>query len=150
MDLSVPILAGRSLNQPVREIRIDYHQNWQKIHFKSIESAYRHSPFYEYLIDDLREFWITKPVFLLDYNLKITARILHILKADIGVELTSEFREPGFYDEADLRYAFHPKNKKGAGLDPAPFGEYHQVFSDRFGFVPEVSILDLMFNAFKT
>jgi len=149
MDLSVPVLEGRGLNQPVKDIRIDYHQNWQKIHFKSVESAYRHSPYYEYLIDDLMEFWTVKADFLLDYNLKITERILRLLKKAGCIRLTEEFQKPGFYEAADLRYSFHPKNKKSAGLDPAPFGEYHQVFSDRFGFIPQVSILDWIFNSFK-
>jgi hypothetical protein len=149
LDLSVPILMGRSLNQPVRDIRIDYHQDWQKIHFKSIESAYRHSPFYEFLIDDLQDLWTIRSEFLLDHNQKITERILRLLKGQARIDFTTEFRQPGFYGESDFRYVIHPK-KKGGDLKSSPFGEYHQVFSDRHGYIPGLSILDWMFNSFRT
>lgn len=147
MELSIPVLKGRSQNQPIRDIRIDYHQDWQKLHYKSIESAYRHSPFYEFLIDDLSGFWTRKEEFLFDYNLKITETILGLLKNQIQVCLTDQFFKPGHYGEMDFRYRIHPKKKESTGETPVP---YHQVFSDRFGFVPDLSILDWIFNSFRT
>jgi hypothetical protein len=147
MELSIPILKGRSRNQPIRDIRIDYHQNWQKLHYKSVESAYRHSPFYEFLIDDLSPFWTRKEEFLFDYNLKITEVILGLLQNPSRICLTEMFSEPGNYGEMDYRYRLHPKKNEGTGETPVP---YHQVFSDRFGFVPDLSILDWIFNCIRT
>lgn len=146
--LSIPVIRGASPGQPVKEVRIDYRQNWQKIHFRSIESAYRHSPYYEYLIDDLMFLWEIRPEFLFDYNLMAMDVVLKMMKSGVKVKTTSDYREPGFYGVFDYRYLLHPKlNKEGTGLSPMP---YHQVFSDRYGFVQDLSILDWLFNVLRT
>ena len=148
LDLSIPVINGASPGQDIRSVRIDYRQEWQKNHFRSVESAYRHAPFYEYFIDDIRRLWEIRPEYLFDYNLRGTELFLKFMKTNAIIRLTEEYRNPGAYGANDLRYAFHPKTKKqGTGSEPVP---YHQVFSDRFGFIQEVSILDWIFNDFKT
>ncbi|TSA33728.1 MAG: hypothetical protein D4R64_13650 [Porphyromonadaceae bacterium] len=147
IDLSIPVIKGNSLKQPIREVRIDYCQNWQKIHFRSVESAYRHSPFYEFLIDEIRFLWEIQPEYLFDYNLIAMKAVLKLMKSDIPVKLTHEFQKPGYYGLKDYRYSIHPKAKKqGTGYAPVP---YHQVFADRFGFIQDLSILDWLFNDFR-
>ncbi|MFO7617743.1 MAG: WbqC family protein [Bacteroidales bacterium] len=144
ITLSIPILKGRSPGQLIRDVRIDHQGNWQKIHFKSIESAYRHSPYYEFHIDDLMEFWSVRWNFLFDYNLAITERVIRLLNLKCTLRLTESFGEPGCYGAGDYRYRIHPKLKEeGTDLISVP---YHQVFSDRFGFVGGLSILDVLFN----
>jgi hypothetical protein len=144
ITLSIPIIKGRSPGQPVRDVRIDHQGNWQKLHFKSIESAYRHSPYYEFLIDDLMHFWTSRWEYLFDYNLAITERVVKLLKLDCNIRLTESFGEPGCYGRSDYRYRIHPKHQKeGTDLSSVP---YHQVFSDRFGFVGGLSVLDAIFN----
>ena len=147
INLSIPVIKGNSLRQPIREVRIDYRQNWQKIHFRSVESAYRHSPYYEFLIDEIRFVWEVQPEFLFDYNMIATEVVLKLLQSDVSVQLTGEFHKPGYYGPSDHRYSIHPKAKKqGTGYDPVP---YHQVFSDRFGFIQGLSILDWLCNDFR-
>jgi hypothetical protein len=147
IDLSIPIIKGRSLKQLIREVRIDYAQNWQKIHFRSVESAYRHSPFYEYMIDEIRFLWEIRPEYLFDYNMIALRALLKLMKSDVSVKLTGEYQKPGYYGPLDYRYLIHPKAKKqGTGYEPVP---YHQVFSDRFGFIQGLSILDWLFNDFR-
>jgi hypothetical protein len=148
IELSIPIIKGSSPKQPIRDVRIDNDQNWQKIHFRSIESAYRHSPYYEYLIDEFRFLWESKQVYLFDYNKIAIDTVLRLLKSKATIKLTEEFQVPGYYGTMDYRYWIHPKVKKqGTGFEPVP---YHQVFSDRFGFVQNLSILDWLFNDFRT
>lgn len=142
--LSIPVIQGRSPGIPIRDIRIDHSKNWQKIHFKSIESAYRHSPYYEFLIDEFRVFWQKRYTYLFEMNLEITERILKVLKINKTLSLTGSFGKRGDYEKGDFRYCIHPKAKeKGTGFNPVP---YYQVFSDRFGFVADLSILDYLFN----
>lgn len=147
IDLSIPIIKGNSPKQPVREVRIDDRQNWQKIHFRSVESAYRHSPYYEYLIDSLYFLWEIKADYLFDYNSKAMEAVLKLMGSNVLVKPTEDFRQPGQYGPSDYRYSIHPKAKKqGTDYVPVP---YHQVFSDRFGFVQDLSILDWLFNDFR-
>jgi len=147
MDLCIPVIKGHSPNQPIRDVQIDYAENWQKVHFKSVESAYRHAPYYEYLIDDLRWIWDNREKYLFDYDLKITDCILKMMQARATVKLTETYQKPGFYGESDYRYLIHPKAKKqGTGENPVP---YHQVFSDRYGFVKDLSVIDWLFNDFR-
>ena len=148
LELSIPVIRGNSPGQPIREVRIDNRQNWQKIHFRSVESAYRHSPFYEFLIDDLRYLWEIRPDYLFDYNLAATDVILGLLKSGVSIRLTQEYQKPGQYGSGDYRYSIHPKVKKqGTVYESVP---YHQVFSDRFGFTGDLSIIDWLFNDFRT
>jgi hypothetical protein len=147
MDLSIPVVRGDSPGQPIREVRIDYRQNWQKNHFRAVESAYRRSPYYEFLIDEIRFIWQIRTEYLFDFNNLAMAAVLKLMKKDICVELTRDYRPDGFYGPGDFRYLIHPKEKKqGTGYVPVP---YHQVFSDRFGFVQGLSILDWLFNDFR-
>ncbi len=60
INLCIPVVKGNSLQQPIREVKIDYRENWQKNHFRAIESAYRRSPYYEFLIDEFRFLWEKK------------------------------------------------------------------------------------------
>jgi hypothetical protein len=147
ITLSIPIIKGSSQKQPIREVRIDYRENWQKIHFRSVESAYRRSPYYEFLIDEFRFLWEVRPEFLFDYNQLAQKAVLKLMKATVTIKYTNEYQVPGFYGPTDYRYSIHPKVKKqGTGYVPVP---YQQVFSDRFGFVQDLSILDWLFNDFR-
>ena len=76
-----------------------------------------------------------------------TEAVLKMMKSDISIKLTQEYRGPGYYGPLDYRYTIHPKAKKqGTGYEPVP---YHQVFSDRYGFIQDLSILDWLFNDFR-
>ncbi|MDR1672111.1 MAG: WbqC family protein [Bacteroidales bacterium] len=146
LDLVVPVLHETKPKIPVTQIRIAYHTPWQKLHSKAIESAYRRSPFYEYYMDDLMPFFTERHVYLYDLNLKILRTVcrlanipLHITESDTFA-ISSEVYE-------DRRNDIHPKAGKQSddpSFSPAP---YTQVFQNKSGFLPDLSILDLLFNA---
>jgi hypothetical protein len=130
-----------------KDIRIDYSMPWQANHFRSIESAYRSSPFYEHYIDYFAPLFESKSEFLMDLNEKILHLLLKILAIQIPVNLTPSYPFPGTPDYLDLRSHIHPK-----GNNPTqPYGhfvakKYTQVFGEKHGFLPGLSILDLLFN----
>jgi len=142
MSLSIPVTFATNKKIPIKDVKIDYDTNWQKQHFKSIESAYRSAPFYEYLIDDFTQFFDKKYTFLIDYNIQVIKTILDILEIDKKLESTTVY-EPIPAEKTDLRNAIHPKKEN---LMSGNFKAYPQVFADKFGFQKDLSILDLLFN----
>jgi len=141
LDLSVPVLHGRKERVPMRDVRIDYGHRWQRLHWLSLQTAYRSSAFFEYYEDDFAVFYDRKHGFLLDYNAAQLELVLKLLKTDRPVRFTESYQDVP--DGAvDFRQAIHPKKPS---LLPAP-GPYHQVFADRHGFLPDLSIVDLLFN----
>jgi hypothetical protein len=80
LTLSIPVLKGPGQKTRVMDIRIDYSRNWRKLHWKGIESAYRHSPFFEFYMDDIQAFLEKKHDFLLDLNLDILDYLLEAVE----------------------------------------------------------------------
>jgi len=147
MTLSLPV-EGNAEKTSIRDMRLSDHGNWQHLHWNSIESAYNSSPFFEYYADDLRPFFKKKPGFLFDFNEEIREKICELLEIEITSENTTvyhpESKLPDFWD--DLRTVIHPK-KDWSVNDPMFKPEpYFQVFDRKFGFQPNLSILDLLFN----
>jgi len=123
----------------MKEILVSDDYNWQKEHFKSLVSAYKSSPYFEYYEDDLALVFEQKEKFLLDLNLKTLEFISSKLKLDLKFGLTEKYE---LTDEAlDFRNRFNAKTEP-----EGTFPEYMQVFSEKFGFMPDLSILDLLCN----
>lgn len=142
--LQVPVEKGSFHKTLFCDLKIAYHTAWQKNHFKSIEAAYRSAPFYEYYIDEVIPVYQKQPKFLLDLNLIIFEQVLDWLNLDLDWELTRDFQL--VFDGDDCRNTMHPKaakNKPDAGFFPVT---YIQGFEQRHGFIPNLSILDLIFN----
>jgi hypothetical protein len=142
LSLSVPVILATNKKIQAKDVKIDYSIMWQKQHFKSIESAYRTSPFYEFLIGDFEPFFTKAFTYLLDLNLNIMHTMLDILQIEKDIDLTSDY-EHSPIDKSDLRTWHHPKkeNPKPALLKPYP-----QVFDQKYGFQANLSGLDLIFN----
>ena len=121
--------------------RIAYDQAWQKLHWKSLETAYRSSPYFEYYEDDLYAILMKKHDFLVDLNRELLNLILGII--DIQAELSETASYEDEFDGIDLRGAWSPKAGTSEMED---FKRYPQVFEDRHGFIPNLSIADLIFN----
>jgi hypothetical protein len=145
LPLSVPVLKGQAHKSFVRDIRIDYNKKWQKLHWKSIESAYRHSPFFEFFSDEFHAHYHTKYEFLLEFNAALLNVILDSLDIESTIEYSDEFIDVIRKDTADYREIIHPKKDQTADPQFLPV-EYQQVFSDRLGFRANLSIIDLLFN----
>jgi hypothetical protein len=147
MTLSLPV-DGDSEKTTIRDVRISGHGNWQHLHWNSIESAYNSSPFFEYYADDLRPFFEKRPGFLFDFNEEIRAKMCELLEIQKHVRITSEYYRAEILPDGwkDFRNIIHPK-KDPELVDPDfTAKQYYQVFDRKFGFQPNLSILDLLFN----
>ena len=143
LDLSIPVKKIETKTK-TKDIKIDYVTNWQKLHWKSIESAYRSSPYFEYYADEFLPFFTTKTDFLIDYNLALQNLITIIIGIEVQIKNTDKYIVYNELAVSDYRELINPK-KKFIDLDfKQP--EYTQVFSTRFSFIPNLSIIDLLFN----
>ena len=145
LPLSIPVLKGPEHKSLVRDIKIDDSKNWKKLHWKGIESAYMHSPFFEYYMDEIQAFFERRYSFLIDLNMDILHLTLTHLEIGSDFTLTDEFIENTGKNYADYRELIHPKKAPQADTDFV-LRPYQQVFSTRHGFLPNLSILDLLFN----
>ncbi len=145
ISLIVPVEKGREQKIRIKDLRISYDEEWQRNHWRTIFSAYNSSPFFEYYADDLQTFFLKKSKYLLDYNQHITETILEILEIPVTLKLTDDFEHPP-ENCMNLREKINPKAHKNADDPEFAAQSYTQVFSEKFGFVPDLSILDLLFN----
>jgi len=143
-DLNIPIAKSGEKKTPIAEVQIYDDALWQKIHWKSIETAYNSSPFFLYYADYFEDLYKQKQRGLFDFNKGIIESIFEILELNQKLSFTESYIKD--YDDAtDLRDGIHPK-KKTAFQEQCKNTPYIQVFSERHGFIPNLSILDLIFN----
>jgi hypothetical protein len=144
LSLTVPVVKANRKTL-VKDLKIMYVTPWQKLHFRSIESAYKNSPYYDYYIDDLMPFFEKQATFLLDLNQEILTTLFDLLKIKSNIHLTEDYIQENHTEYTDLRDAIHPKASRRKPGAEFPVHPYHQTFSDRFPFHPNLSILDLLF-----
>ncbi len=137
--LSVPVVKVNGNHTLTKDIRIALNNNWQKIHWRSIETAYNKSPYFLYYKDYFIPFFEKKQEFLLDLNTRLLETVSPLLRWDLRIELTEN------YQGLNLP-AFNQKKETTRPEEMLFFPEYIQVFSSRTGFIPDLSILDLIFN----
>jgi hypothetical protein len=137
--LNIPLKHNKTERKKFKDVKIEYDFNWQKTHFKSLEAAYRTSPFFEYFEDDFRPLFEKKHTFMLDLNLEVFELVNEALGIDIPFEKTTEYFHE-ITDKTDFRYLVNGK-KDTTQIEP-----YTQVFGDKHGFINNLSILDLLFN----
>ena len=142
MALSIPVEKAGSEKIFSRDVRISEHSDWQNHHWRSIESAYNSSPFFEFYKDDLIAFYEKKWNFLWDFNWEIQQKILELLESDKKIQLTTTYKNKTDIDILDLRESIHPK-KTNINAQRKP---YYQVFEQKLGFKSNLSIIDLLFN----
>lgn len=143
MALSVPVLLGSSHKTPIKDIRIDYSKKWQQVHIRALKSSYKSSAFYEYYFDNFEKIILSNYRFLLDFNMHLLESILKISGVKTSISYTTFF-EPASGSENDFRYLISPKEQSGTSRIRNQ--EYYQVFSTKSGFVPGLSVIDLIFN----
>ena len=140
-SLTIPVIhdGGR---MAMRDVRISEHGNWRHQHWNAMVSAYRKSPFFDYYADDFAHFYEERDGFLMDFNLRLHAVVSELLGLERGVQIVdNSFKVMDF---VDLRRIAEPKalsDIEGYSAQP-----YYQVFAQRNGFIPNLSIVDLLFN----
>lgn len=137
--LNIPVKHAVEKHQKYKDVRIENDFGWQKNHFKSLEAAYRTSPFFEYFEDDFRPLFEKKHEFLMDLNLEVFQLVNDSLGINIQPEKTTEF----FHEVPDYNDFRHLVNGK---KDATQLEAYTQVFNEKHGFINNLSILDLLFN----
>jgi hypothetical protein len=140
LNLSVPVMKGSAVKAKVKDIEIDYSKRWQQVHIGAVTSAYNRSPYFQFYSEFFGRILLKRHRFLIDLNDDLLRMCLEFLSIDKCVQYTSSF-QPDRGLSCDFRYRLSPK-KKGPGYNSRP---YIQVFGDT-GFVPGLSILDLIFN----
>lgn len=144
LPLSIPIDKGNQIKCPTKDILICYASDWQRQHWKSIESAYRTSPFFEYYADDFLPFYTKQWKYLFDFNAEIQQLVLSLLNLDVAIKQTETYKTNFSDNELDWREAIHPKKTAiDTHFCSVP---YYQVFQQKYGFIPNLSIIDLLFN----
>lgn len=139
-DLTVPIKKNRGMKRTqIKDVQISYDEDWQRMHWLTLQSAYRRSAYFEFYEDDFIGFYEKKYNFLFDFNQEVNGLILKSLKINKEFSLSDEYH-PTYSDISDLRMAFHPK------ADLPSNTPYFQVFEPKNGFIPNLSIVDLLFN----
>lgn len=143
-SLSFPILhEGNTHKRPISEVRIDYSKPWVMQHKRAIVSAYRTSAYFEYYQDELFAILDSKPEKLIDLNTRLLEFFLEKTGIKAQVQMTESYGQEGC---EDLREAIHPK-RPDTILQKLKLGKpYFQVFAEKHGFIPNLSIMDLLFN----
>ena len=140
--LSIPVMHISGKKQLMKDLKISNEMPWQRIHWRSITGAYNRSPFFEFLADDFAAFYQDKKfTWLLDFNEQQLNWVLKVLKQKIKIAPTATFLIEGIEDYRTLSDA-----KTSLGSEEKETKIYNQVFSYKFGFTPDLSIIDLIFN----
>ena len=135
--LNIPVTIPKSSKKTKSKDILVENANWQKQHYKSLEAAYNHSPFFEFYKDDLRKIFSKKYTYLLDVNLDSFKFIMDAL------ELFKEYTLSKTYEETKLNdFRNLADSKKKVEISSIP---YIQMFDQKFGFLKNLSILDLLF-----
>jgi len=141
--LSVPLARGKNQRTVIKDVRISNEEKWQALHWKTLVSAYRRSPWFEYYEEDLQSLYEQSFNFLMDWNMACFEWANKALAYTCEVTFTGQYEKQ--YDAAagitDARGLLKPGDREAGCDTPA----YTQVFQDRAGFLPNLSILDLLF-----
>lgn len=140
LTLVVPVVKGSKVHTPVKDVKISYDFNWQRLHWLSLQGCYRRSAYFEYYEDDFAPFYELKETFLFDYNEKLLTLLLKLLKIKTTLSFTETY-EAEYPGLTDLRHSINPKKETNFQQKP-----YFQLFEERHGFMKNLSIVDLLFN----
>ena len=139
--LTVPVNKINGNHTLTKDIRISYDQDWHKMHWRSIETAYNNSPFFLYYRDYYEPYYLKKYDFLIDLNLHLLETVFIILRVKRELEFTDEYQK----DPSPVKRLRNEWIQKKSEM-VHPFQKYTQVFESKIGFIPNLSIIDLIFN----
>jgi len=142
VNLTIPVRGGREQKRLLKEVSIDHTTDWPTRHWRSITSAYNKAPFFDYYASGVRSLLFSKENFLFSFNINIVSYLVNELDLNVLVEFTERYVHEYEHDH-DYRNYFLPKSFQKNTHDRQP--RYSQVFEDRLGFQPNLSVLDLLF-----
>ena len=140
LGLFVPVIHTHKNRELFKDVKISYESNWMDLHLKSLQSAYRSSPYFEYFEDNFIKLYSEKEKFLVDFNIKCIQLISNLLDLDLDFKISNEYVEKT-NDIIDLRDLSNARKEKK--IDTA---KYIQVFESKHGYLNNLSILDLIFS----
>ena len=150
LALTVPVVKTDAPKCLVRDVRISDHGHWRRLHWNALEAAYNHTPFFEYYKDDFRPFYAERRhTFLVDFNEDLLRLVCSLVDLEPRLERTTAFAATPPADTDDWRERIRPKASPAAPAEADPTFRpvpYYQVFQQRLGFLPDLSIADLLFN----
>ncbi|MCL2132154.1 MAG: WbqC family protein, partial [Lentimicrobiaceae bacterium] len=147
LNLSVPVKLNKLHHCPIEAVRLDYSTPWQRTHWRALEAAYNASPFFLYYRDYLEPFFVTQEIeTLLEFNQKLFNTLLKLFEINGTYFYTQHYTEEYPSPTLDLRNEISPKKMLLKNYPHRIVTPYRQVFSDRFGFTPNLSCVDLLFN----
>jgi hypothetical protein len=138
--LTVPVLRATVHKVPVSEVKIDYSKRWQQVHLRAMTAAYKSSPFFDFYFDDIERIISENHELLLNLNNALLEKFLQFLGINREIRFTESFQQPEGKSD-DFRYSILPGSD-----DQYLQKKYYQVFESRHGFIPDMSIVDLVFN----
>jgi len=139
--LNIPVKHSKQMHQKTKDIQIETDFDWQKQHFKSLEAAYRSSPFFEYFEDEILPIFEKKHTYLLDLNFETMHIVSKFLRMKFEYDTTTEY-----FHDVDSKEFLDLRSLTNGKKDRSQFETYTQVFDDKHGFLNNLSVLDLLFN----
>jgi hypothetical protein len=143
LGLFIPVIHSHKNRELFKDVKISYESNWMDLHLKSLQSAYRSSPYFEYFEDDFIKLYAEKEKFLVDFNIKCIKLISNLLDLDLDYKISSEYVKKT-NDIIDLRDLSNARKEKKIETP-----KYIQVFESKHGYLNNLSILDLIFSEGK-
>ena len=147
LRLSVPLRKGKHEQLPIREVRIAYDEPWPHQHAETIRSAYGRSPYFEFYGPELLDFYQRPYDLLFDLNLDLLQFLLRALQIEWTPRFTDAYQPSPPAGWTDLRDAIHPKAHRQVKDPRFRAAKYPQVFAEKHGFLPNLSVIDLLFCA---
>ena len=142
LALTVPVVKSDTPKQLMRDVRISDHGNWRHLHWNALKSAYMNSPFFMYYEDAFKAVYDKHHTFLIDFNQELLYTIADLMNIKSEILLTDAFQPLGEGNRSwDLRWMINPDTHTDEHQTP-----YFQVFEEKYGFTPNLSAVDLLFN----
>lgn len=144
-SLTIPLERPAGGKTLIRDVRLSSHGAWRHLHTQALRSSYGSSPFFEYYWDDIRLLYDRQIHYLWDFNWGLMELLCRQIDLDVALRETTDFIPVGTPDYRDMRYTLHPRYRSRKPLNYSP-ESYYQPFAQRLGFVPNLSVFDLVMN----
>ncbi|MGL5272455.1 MAG: WbqC family protein [Phocaeicola sp.] len=145
LSLTIPTEKSEGAKCLMKDIRISEHGNWRHTHWNALVAAYRNTPFFEYYADDFKAIYDRKTPFLIDFNEEFCQLICKLIDIEPAILRTESYQLASTPDIVDCRELIHPKVPLASDTQFVAT-PYYQVFKEKHGFLPNMSIVDLLFN----